>query len=126
MIITILTVLIVYILYYIVSISRFDKIGHAKKEGVSDYQALPSEVKYFVWKYKVDEEKVNYRGVLKLIGLTLGIDIALIIIPVVLLIKNEILQIVVSVVLLFPVYLISLKIIGNYFKKKGLVKDENK
>ena len=123
MISTLVIVLIVYILYYIISISRFDKIGHTKKQGVSDYEALPSEVKYFVWKYKVDEKKVNYRGVLKLIALILGFDIALVLIPVMLLIKNEILQIVVAVVLLFPVYLISLKIVGNYFKKKGLVKD---
>ena len=124
MISTLIIVLIVYILYYIISISRFDKIGHTKKKGVSDYEALPSEVKYFVWKYKVDEEKINYRGVLKLVALILGLDIALVLIPVILLIKNEILQIVAAVVLLFPVYLLSLKIAGKYFKKKGLVKDE--
>ena len=124
MIVTVITIFFVYILYYIVSISRFDKTGHAKNKAVTDYQALPAEVKYFVYKYKVDETKVNYRGLLKLIALVLGIDIAIVIIPVVLLIENEILQMVIAVIVLFPVFLISLKIVGNYFKKKGLVKNE--
>lgn len=123
MIITLVTVFFVYVLYYVVTISRFDKAGHSVNREVSDYQALPSEVKYFVKKYKVDENKVNYRGVLKMFALILGINIAIVVIPVVLLIENEILQIVIAVVILFPLFLFSLKLLGNYFKKKGLVKD---
>lgn len=123
MIITLVIVFFVYALYYVVTISRFDKTGHSVNREVSDYQAHPSEVKYFVKKYKVDENKVNYRGVLKMFALILGIDIAIVVIPVVLLIENEILQIVIAVVILFPLFLFSLKLLGNYFKKKGLVKD---
>lgn len=123
MIITLVIVFFVYALYYVVTISRFDKTGHSVNREVSDYQALPSEVKYFVKKYKVDENKVNYRGVLKMFALILGINIAIVVIPVVLLIENEILQIVIAVVILFPLFLFSLKLLGNYFKKKGLVKD---
>lgn len=123
MLLSIIIIFIVYILYYIISISRYEKTGHTKKEGTSDYQALPAEVKYFVKKYNVDETKVNYRGVLKLTGLILGIDIAIVVIPTLIFIKNDILQIVVATLLLMPIYLISLKILGNYFKKKGLVKD---
>ena len=119
MIITLVIVFFVYALYYVVTISRFDKTGHSVNREVSDYQALPSEVK----KYKVDENKVNYRGVLKMFALILGINIAIVVIPVVLLIENEILQIVIAVVILFPLFLFSLKLLGNYFKKKGLVKD---
>lgn len=123
MIITLVIVFFVYALYYVVTISRFDKTGHSVNREVSDYQALPSEVKYFVKKYKVDENKVNYRGVLKMFALILGINIAIVVIPVVLLIENEILQIVIAVLILFPLFLFSLKLLGNYFKKKGLVKD---
>lgn len=123
MIITLVIVFFVYALYYVVTISRFDKTGHSVNREVSDYQALPSEVKYFVKKYKVDENKVNYRGVLKMFALILGINIAIVVIPVVLLIENEVLQIVIAVVILFPLFLFSLKLLGNYFKKKGLVKD---
>lgn len=123
MIITLVIVFFVYALYYVVTISRFDKTGHSVNREVSDYQALPSEVKYFVKKYKVDENKVNYRGVLKMFALILGINIAIVVIPVVLLIENEVLQIVIAVLILFPLFLFSLKLLGNYFKKKGLVKN---
>ena len=51
MIITLVIVFFVYALYYVVTISRFDKTGHSVNREVSDYQALPSEVKYFVKKY---------------------------------------------------------------------------
>ena len=123
MLITVIIIFIVYILYYIISISRFDRAGHSKKSEATDYQALPAEVKYFIRKYNVDEEKVNYRGVLKLIGLVLGIDIAIVVIPTLLFINNDIIQVIVATLLLMPIFLLSLKIIGNYFKKKGLVKD---
>ena len=55
-------------------------------------------------------------------GLILGIDIALISIPVVLIFKsNIVLQLLVSSICIIPVYLISLRILAKTFKKKGLV-----
>ena len=126
MIETLITILIIYLVYFFVSVNRYDKEGHLKKRSkeVSDYDGLPAEVKFFIKKYNIDLDKVNLRGLLKLSGLILGIDIALISIPVVLIFKtNVVLQVVVSSLLIIPVYLISLKILGNYFKKKGLVKN---
>ena len=126
MIETFITILIVYLVYFFVSVARYDKNGHLKNKtkGVSDYDGLPTEVKYFIKKYNIDLDIVNLRGLLKLTGLILGLDIALISIPVVLIFKtNVILQIVVSSLLIIPVYLISLKFLGDYFKKKGLVKN---
>ena len=124
-----ITVLIVYLIYYFVSISRYDKAGHLKKGGTSkidDYQGLPSEVKFFIHKYKIDIEKVNLRGVLKLIGFILGIDIAILSILVTVLFKNNVLvQILLASILIIPLYLISIKFAGNYFKKEGYVKDEH-
>ena len=123
MLATLLIIFIIYVLYYFTSVSRFDKTGHPKKKGITDHDALPSEAKYFVEKYKVDKEKVNYKKMLKQIALLLGIDIAIVLIPVMIFIKNEILQILICTVLLLPVYLISLKILGRFYKKKGLVKN---
>ena len=126
MIETFITILIVYLVYFFVSVARYDKNGHLKNKtkGVSDYDGLPTEVKYFIKKYNIDLDKVNLRGLLKLTGLILGLDIALISIPAVLIFRtNVILQIVVSSLLIIPVYLISLKFLGDYFKKKGLVKN---
>ena len=122
---TFITIFIVYIIYYFVSVTRYDKTGHLKNKKVSDYEGLPSEVKYFVYKYSIDLDKVNLRGVLKLIGLVLGIDIAILSLAVLLIFKESVvLQIIVAVILIIPLYLFSLRFVGNYFKKKGLVKDE--
>lgn len=126
MIETFITILFVYLIYFFVSVARYDKNGHLKKKekGVTDYDGLPTEVKYFIKKYNIDLEKINLRGLLKLTGLILGLDIALISIPVVLIFRtNVVLQVVVSSLLIIPVYLISLKFLGKYFKKKGLVKN---
>ena len=126
MIETFITILIVYFVYFFVSVARYDKNGHLKNKtkGVSDYDGLPTEVKLFIKMYKIDTDKINYRGLLKLTGLILGINIAIVSIPVVLIFKtNVVLQILVASLLIIPVYLISLKILGNYFKKKGLVKN---
>ena len=126
MIETIITILIVYLVYFFVSVARYDKNGHLKNKtkGVTDYDGLPSEVKYFIKKYNIDTDKINYRGLLKLTGLILGIDIAILSIAVVLIFRtNVILQIVVASILIIPIYLISLKFLGKYFKKKGLVKN---
>ena len=122
-----ITALIVYILYYVVSISRYDKYGHLKKKNknIKDYDGLPNEVKYFIKKYNLDLNKINLRGLLKLTGFILGIDITIISIIVFLIFRDSVvLQVVVAAVLIIPIYLISLKFLGNYFKKKGLVKDE--
>ena len=126
MIETFITILFVYLIYFFVSVLRYDKNGHlkSKSKGITDYDGLPSEVKFFVKKYNIDLNKVNLRGLLKLTGLILGIDIAFISIPVVLIFRtNILLQVVVGFICLIPIYLISLKILGNYFKKKGLVKN---
>ena len=137
------SVLIIYLVYYFVSVRRFDKYGHVKnkKGSVSvkndskknvkmsnddkaiDYLALPSEAKYFIKKYHVDLDKVNLRGVLKVIGLILGVDIAIISCFVLLLFKSVVVQVLVASILIIPVYLISIRLLANYFKKKGLMKD---
>ena len=128
MIEVIITIFIVYLIYFFVSVQRFDKNGHfknKKKEKISDYEALPSEVKYFIKKYNVDLEKINLRALLKIIGIILGLDIGILSIISILLIKNNVvLEILVASILIIPLYLISLKFLGNYFKKKGLIKNE--
>lgn len=121
-----ITVFIVFIVYYFVSVTRYDKNGHLKKKvkGVTDYDGLPAEVKYFIKKYNIDLDKINLRGLLKFTGLVLGIDIAIISVIVVLIFRtNIVLQLVVASICIIPIYLISLKFLGKYFKKKGLVKN---
>ena len=145
---SLLAIIFVYIIYYIFSVTRYDKQGHYKdkkdkknkkknknkklsKEEIKalkkkDYEKLPNEVKFFVSKYKIDLDKVNIRGLLKMTGLVLGIDIAIATIIVVTIFKNDItICIIVGFIIMLVLYLISLKIMGVYFEKKGLVKDES-
>ena len=146
---TLIAILLVYFIYFLFTVSRYDKNGHykdkkekyeekfrraknKKKEQkklinelkVKDYEKLPNEVKYFVNKYKVDLEKVNIRGLLKMTGLILALCIALSIIVIVLIIKvkNIILETVLCFVITMILYLISMKILANNFKKRGLIK----
>ncbi len=101
--------LFVYLIYYIFSVNRYDKSGHYKDKSKKyrdknkklspkeikeqkklDHDKLPSEVLVFVDKYKVDLDKVNIRGLLKMVGLMLGIEIAAVTLLVVIIFKNDI------------------------------------
>ena len=140
---TLFAILLVYIIYFVFTVTRYDKNGHYKDKNyvydkkkskkeianelkVKDYEKLPSEVKFFVRSYKVDLDKINIRGLLKMIGIILGLDIGITVITMIMIFdgKNEILEIVVGFIVTMIVYLICLKFLGNYFKKKGLCKNE--
>ena len=140
---TILAIMIVYTVYFIFTISRYDKNGHYKdrkykydkkksKKTIEkelkqkDFDKLPNEVKFFVRSYKVDLDKINIRGLLKMIGVILGLDIGITAITMTMIFNEEnlALEVLVGFVIVMIVYLISLKILGNYFKKKGLCKNE--
>ncbi len=139
---TLITIIFVYIIYYIFTINRYDKTGHYKnkkdkksKKKLSpkdikelkklDHDKLPAEVKVFVDMYKIDLDKINIRALLKLNGLILGIEIALIAVTMAMIFNNNItISIIVGFISLMIIYLVSLKLLANNFKKRGLVKDE--
>lgn len=127
---------VMYVVYFIVSVTKFDKNGHVKRskkdkkekgsaeeQKKDDFLSLPAEVKYFIRKYNVDLDKVNLRGVLKIVGLVLGVDIAIVTVVSVLLFKKLTYQMILAIVLIIPMYLISLKFLAKAFKKRGLIKD---
>ena len=124
----ILSILIIYLIYYIWIIINFDKQGNQKqskrdkKKGITREKKMPAEVKYFVNRYNVDLDKVNYRYFLQVIGLIVAIDVS-IISSVALLINTLWLQIVAIIVLVIVLIFISFGLLGRYFKKKGLTKD---
>ena len=147
---TALTILFVYIIYFVFTISRYDKNGHykyknkdyekelkkAKKQSKRDelikemkeidFNKLPNEVKFFVVKYKVDLDKINIRGLLKMSGLLLAIciSVALLIILIAMNKQEVTISIFVGFIITLVLYFISLKLLAIYFKKKGLLKNE--
>lgn len=122
----ILSILIIYFFYYMWIIMNFDKNGNSKKESkkTKSKKKMPIEIQYFVTKYNIDLEKVNYRNFLKLMGMVVAFDLS-IVASVVIYIETLWLQLLVGFVLVLVVVLISFSLLGNYLKKKGLTKDEN-
>ncbi len=126
--------IILFVLYYFMSIRRYDKTGHFKSKNRSsvekikkdDFDHLPNEVKVFVIKYNVDLDKINLHGLLKLFGIALSAIITLSFIISRTIIDDLLYEALITLVLTFVIYFIFLIALGNYFKKKGLVKNGNK
>ena len=127
-------------LYYIWIAFNFDKTGKERerktkkskkttkndKYGKIDKRKMPSEVKFFVERYKIDLDKLNYRYFLQLIGLTVAFDLS-IVVAVMDFISVLWIKCLVGFIVMLVVVLLSFRLLGNYFKKKGLVKnDKNK
>lgn len=122
----ILSIVVIYLFYYIWIIINFDKNGNSKKESKKKHheKKMPVEIQYFVTKYNIDLDKVNYRYFLKLMGLVVAFDLS-IVGSIIIYIETLWLQLLVGFVLVLVVVLISFKLLGNYLNKKGLTKDEN-
>ena len=124
----ILSILLIYLVYYIWIVFNFDKQGNPKlrkkNKDKNVGRKMPAEVKYFVKKYNVDLDKINYRYFLQAIGLIVAIDVS-IIASIVIFIEKIWLQMIVIIVLVIILVLVSFGLLGRYFKKKGLTKDVN-
>ena len=106
-------------------LTRGTKTKKIKEE--KDDLKIPTEVEILILKYHIDLSKINYKKLLKIVGLTCSIDISLIITIVSLISTDNIIFILlVGGVLIIPVILISYSILGSYFKKKGLVIENEK
>lgn len=128
----IFTIIFIYLLYYIWIAFNFDKRGEQKLRGKKkknnikiDKKKMPSEVQFFVIKYNIDLDKVNYRYFLQLMGLVVAFDLS-IVITIMEFIKILWIKLIVAFVLMIVIVLLSFHFLGRYFKKKGLTKDENK
>ncbi|MBQ7136982.1 MAG: hypothetical protein IJO43_03310 [Bacilli bacterium] len=130
----ILTTIVTYIIYYIFIIRKYDEKGNkivkekknkgkSKREKEVDQARYPTEVELFIYKYRVDLKKINFRGFLKLLGFVCSLDIA-IIVTILSMLKTDNTWILlgVGVLLVVPVILISYSLLGRYFTKKGLTK----
>lgn len=134
----IVTTAVTYLLYYIFIIRKYDAKGkrivkeksnkdkvkaRIKKKKEIDQAKYPAEVELFIYKYKVDIKKVNFRAMLKLLGLVCSLDIAFIV-TVLSFINTDNMYILLGIgaLMVIPVILISFSLLGRYFKRKGLTK----
>ena len=131
----IITVVLVYLFYYIWIIRKYDKNGKlkvrtkTKKGEVIKLQEpkIPPEIQILIVKYRLDMSKINYRGLLKVVGFVCALDIAFIT-TILYFIKSDNLYIVLGIgaILTIPTILISFALLGRLFKKKGLVLNEKR
>lgn len=96
------------------------------KEEKEDIK-IPTEVEILIAKYHIDLSKINYKKLLKIVGMTCSIDIGLIFTIVNLIpIDNIYVQLIIGIILIIPVILMSYALLGKYFTKKGLVVKNDK
>ena len=111
----IITIILVMFYYYLIELRKVKKIT---KRG------LPVELKLFLNMYNVDTKKESYNSIMKKITVIIACDTG-----VVLLITEFFSSIVVKlVVAIFCVLffvIISYRLLGFYYKKKGLIKYES-
>ena len=138
------TVLVVYLYYYLWIIRKYDEKGNRiikekkkkgkgknkekevenpKKKKEVDQARYPSEVELFIYKYKIDLKKVNFRAMTKAIALICSIDIALVVTILSYIPLGMVWRLLIGAVIVFAVILISFSLLGKYFKKKGLTKN---
>lgn len=129
----IITTIVVYLFYYIFIIRKYDEQGNriikeskkkknTRKKKEIDQARYPSEVELFIYRYKIDLKKVNFRAMLKVLGLVCSIDMSLVVTILCYIKLDMVWLLVIGAVLIIPIILISFSLLGKYFKKKGLTK----
>lgn len=108
------TMIFTYIIYLVFIISKAKRRNSKKK---------PIEIRYLESKYQIDIKKLNYHKLLQIVGIISSFDIALIV-SIVSLVNNYLLSIVLVIFLVIPIILISYHIVGKYYQKRGMMKDE--
>ena len=112
-----MTFVFVFIVYQIFIVSKAKK-NHAKKKRKD-----PIEVKYLISRYKLNLRKVSYNQLLQLVAIVSSLDIS-IIVTVALLVDTFLLQMLLAIVVSIPLILFSYHLIGLFYKKKGMVKND--
>lgn len=94
-----------------------------KKKRKMNANNKPIEVSLLEAKYHLDLEKLDYNKLLWIICAVSSLDIT-IIITLILLLDSYLIQLLIALILTFPIILVSYSFIGKYYVKKGMIKDE--
>jgi len=124
----IISIIFIYLIYYFWISYNYDKNGklkiHGKKKKNNkeelEEKKLPSEFEFFIHVYKIDLSKVNIRYFLQFLALVIAFDLS-VTVTIMNFINGLWLRIIIGFILMIVIVLISFKLAGNYFKKKGLI-----
>ena len=113
--------LIVLFFYEIIFVIPMKKYRANKSKRKKEKKEL-AEIRYLVYKYKLDLEKVNYNQLLQIVALTSSLDIT-IIVTIISFTDSYLLSLVLCVILVIPIIMISFWLVFRFYKKRGMIKD---
>lgn len=106
----IIAFLIVYFFYLVTVVFQSKKSDKFKKSN---------QVLYFVKRYKINMNKINFKSFVNVLALTNSLIISTAFMAT-FLVKNLILQLLIGFLLLIPLILFSYHLIGKHYKKKEI------
>ena len=125
----IICIVFIYLLYFFWISFNYDKTGNLKKhrkgKNNNPEEKIPPEFQLFIYRYNIDLSKVNLRYLLQFLALVVAIDLS-IVVTVISFINILWLKLVLGFILMLVFVFISFKIAGDYFNKKGLVKNDKR
>lgn len=104
------------ILYY-----EFVEFKRVKKYTKNN---IPIELKYFIKSQNIDMKKINYKKLMRIVSITNGIDIGIILL-LTNLSSNFFIKALIAIVATLATIYISYNLIGFILKKKGMTKNES-
>lgn len=111
-------ILIIYEIFVVLPMKRYKKGKRNSKKIKND----PVEIRYLVFKYGLDLDKVNYNKLLRVVSLVSSFDMALVV-SIISLIEGYMWQMLLALVLVIPIFLFSYGLVFKYYKKKGMIKN---
>ena len=113
--------LILFVLCYILVLVIYEIfiVNRVKKKKAKKY---PMEVKYLIARYRLDMKKVDYPQLLQIVALVSSFDISLIV-TLASILDTYLWQMIIVIILVFPVIFVSYHFVGKFYKKKGMTKD---
>ena len=116
-------VLILYEIFIVLPMKNYRKKKSRGKKLKKDRND-PVEIKYLIFKYGLNIEKIDYDKLLRIVSFVSSFDIAIVVSIVAIIEKfGYIWQMILSIFIIVPLFLITYGLVAKYYKKKGMVKD---
>ena len=113
--------LLVYLYHKLIIIRKYKKYAKKSLKNMDKYK-IPSELLLFIKMINIDEKKVDKIKLLNILAIVNSLDIAIILLLTEL-VNNIVLKLLIAIAAVFVIVIFSYKLLGFYYKKKGLVKN---
>lgn len=114
-------IFIAYEIFIVMPMMKYKKNLNRKKKPKKEKKD-PVEVRFLVFKYGLDLEKVNYNSLLQVVALVSSLDMA-IVVSIIALVEGYFLQMLLAVIVIIPLIFISYGMVAKVYEKKGMIKN---